>query len=73
LSFVSVAVVDAAIDAFAGTGKPYLQISGLWIYGDNSSITENSVFGAPALVSWKAPIETTGTRRDRHTRCRDHL
>jgi uncharacterized protein YbjT (DUF2867 family) len=27
------AVVDAAIEAFAGTGKPYLHISGLWIYG----------------------------------------
>jgi len=26
------AVVDAAIDAFAGTGKPYLHISGIWIY-----------------------------------------
>jgi nucleoside-diphosphate-sugar epimerase len=51
------AVVDAAIDAFAGTGKPYLQISGLWIYGANSSITENSPFNPPALVSWKEPIE----------------
>ena len=30
------AVADAAIEAFAGTGKPYLQISGLWIYGANS-------------------------------------
>ena len=51
------AVVDAVIDAFAGTGKPYLQISGLWIYGANPSITEASAFNAPALVSWKEPIE----------------
>ena len=51
------AVVDAAIDAFAGTGKPYLQISGLWIYGANPSITEASEFNAPPLVSWKVPIE----------------
>ncbi len=51
------AVVDAVIDAFAGTGKPYLQISGLWIYGANPSITETSAFNAPALVSWKEPIE----------------
>ena len=29
------AVVDAAIEAFTGTGKPYLHISGQWIYGDN--------------------------------------
>ncbi len=51
------AVVDAVIDAFAGTGKPYLQISGLWIYGANPSITEASPFNAPAMVSWKEPIE----------------
>ncbi len=51
------AVADAVIDAFAGTGKPYLQISGLWIYGANSSITEESPFHAPAMVSWKEPIE----------------
>jgi nucleoside-diphosphate-sugar epimerase len=50
-------VVDAAIDAFAGTGKPYLQISGTWIYGANTSITEDSPFHAPALVAWKEPIE----------------
>ena len=51
------AVADAAIDAYAGTGKAYLHISGLWIYGSNSSITEESPFHAPALVSWREPIE----------------
>ncbi len=61
------AVVDAAIDAFSGTGKPYIEISGLWVYGANSSITEQSPFNAPPLVAWKEPIErrvlgTTGMR-----------
>jgi nucleoside-diphosphate-sugar epimerase len=51
------AVADAVIDAFAGTGKPYVQISGLWTYGANTSITEKSPFNAPALVSWREPIE----------------
>jgi nucleoside-diphosphate-sugar epimerase len=51
------AVVDAVLDAFSGTGKPYLQISGLWIYGANPSVTEASPVNAPALVSWKEPIE----------------
>ena len=51
------AVVDAVIDSFSGTGKPYLQISGLWIYGANPSITEASPVNAPAMVSWKEPIE----------------
>jgi nucleoside-diphosphate-sugar epimerase len=51
------AVVDAAIDAFAGTGKPYLHISGLWVYGTNSAINEESPFNPPPLVAWKEPIE----------------
>jgi nucleoside-diphosphate-sugar epimerase len=51
------AVVDAAIEGFAGSGKPYVHISGAWTYGANPSITEESPFNAPALVSWKLPIE----------------
>jgi nucleoside-diphosphate-sugar epimerase len=51
------AMVDAAIEAFDGTGKPYLHISGVWIYGANSSITEDSPRDAPAMVSWKEQIE----------------
>jgi nucleoside-diphosphate-sugar epimerase len=51
------AVADAAIDAFAGTGKPYLHVSGAWVYGDNPSITEASPFDPPAMVAWKEPIE----------------
>jgi nucleoside-diphosphate-sugar epimerase len=51
------AVVDAAIDAFAGTGRPYIQISGLWIYGANTSISEESPLNPPGLVAWKGPIE----------------
>ena len=51
------AVVDAVLAAFDGTGKPYLQISGGWVYGDNTAITDDSPFHAPALVAWKEPIE----------------
>jgi len=51
------AVADAAIEAFAGTGRPYLHISGVWIYGDNTSISEQSPIHPPALVAWKEPIE----------------
>jgi nucleoside-diphosphate-sugar epimerase len=50
------AVVDAAIEAFAGTGKPYIHISGLWTYGDNMAITEDSPSSPPAMVAWKEPI-----------------
>jgi nucleoside-diphosphate-sugar epimerase len=51
------AVVDAVTSAFDGTGKPYLQISGLWVYGSNTAISETSPFNAPPLVAWKEPIE----------------
>ena len=51
------AVADAVIDAFTGSGKPYIHMSGLWIYGDNAAITEKSPLNAPALVSWREPIE----------------
>jgi nucleoside-diphosphate-sugar epimerase len=50
-------VVDAALDAYSGTGKPYLHISGVWVYGDNTNITEESPLNPPAMVAWKEPIE----------------
>jgi nucleoside-diphosphate-sugar epimerase len=51
------AMVDAAIEAFDGTGKPYVHISGLWVYGNNRSISEGAPRDAPALVAWKEPID----------------
>jgi nucleoside-diphosphate-sugar epimerase len=51
------AVADAAIEAFAGTGKAYLHISGSWIYGTNPSMSEDSPLDAPPLVAWREPIE----------------
>ena len=51
------AVADTAIEALAGSGKPYLHIGGLWIYGDNASISEDSPIKAPAMVAWREGIE----------------
>ena len=34
------AVVDAAVEAFGANEKPYAHISGLWVFGPNTSITE---------------------------------
>lgn len=61
------AVADAAIEAFGGSGKPFALISGVWVYGPNTSISEDSPFNPPAMVAWKEPIErrvlsTTGMR-----------
>jgi nucleoside-diphosphate-sugar epimerase len=51
------AVVDAAIVAYSSAGKPYAHISGLWGFGSNPSITEESPLDAPALVAFREPIE----------------
>lgn len=51
------AVADAVIDAYSGTGKPHVQISGLWVFGSNTAITEDSPRNPPAMVAWKEPIE----------------
>jgi nucleoside-diphosphate-sugar epimerase len=51
------AVADAVIEAYSGSGKPHIQISGLWVYGANTNITEDSPFNAPAMVAWKEVVE----------------
>jgi nucleoside-diphosphate-sugar epimerase len=51
------AVVDAAIEALAGSGKPFLDVSGAWIYGNNLSIDEESPIDSPPLVAWKEGTE----------------
>jgi nucleoside-diphosphate-sugar epimerase len=51
------AIADAVIEAYSGSGKPHIQISGLWVYGDNTTITEESPRHAPPMVAWKEPIE----------------
>ena len=57
-SNLDAAMVDAAIEAFAAAEeKPYLHVSGMWLYGDNTAVDEESPYRAPALVAWKEPIE----------------
>ena len=51
------AVVDAAVEAFGANGKPYAHISGLWVFGSNTSITEESPYHAPAMVAWKEAVD----------------
>jgi nucleoside-diphosphate-sugar epimerase len=51
------AVIDAAFGAFGTSGKPYAHISGLWVFGSNTSINEDSPYNAPAMVAWKQAID----------------
>ena len=51
------AVTEAAVDAYGNTGKPFVSISGVWVYGNNTDIAEASLEDAPAMVAWKEPLK----------------
>ena len=55
---LDLAVADAAIESFDGSGRPLALISGIWVYGSNTSISEDSPFNPPAMVAWKQAIES---------------
>jgi len=52
------AIVEAVIAAFAGTGRPFVHTGGIWSYGNNSSISEDSPRNPPALTAWRGAVET---------------
>ncbi|MFF8883923.1 NAD-dependent epimerase/dehydratase family protein [Streptomyces flaveolus] len=54
---VDASVAEAAAKVYTDTGKPYVHTSGIWVYGNGASITEDTPFAAPALVAWRAEIE----------------
>ena len=47
---VDAAVVDAVIDAFGDTPKPYVHTGGIWVHGSGADLTEETPFAAPAIV-----------------------
>lgn len=52
-------VAQAAVAAYAGTGKRYVHTGGVWVFGTGTGITEDSPFDAPALTAWRAEVERT--------------
>lgn len=51
------AVLAAAIEAFAGTDKPFIHTGGIWTYGNNQSISETDEPAPPPLTSWRPANE----------------
>jgi nucleoside-diphosphate-sugar epimerase len=51
------AVIAAALDAFAGTSKPFVHTGGIWTYGAGAAITDDQEPRPPALTSWRVPRE----------------
>ncbi|WP_205473163.1 NAD(P)H-binding protein [Nocardioides sp. SYSU D00038] len=50
-------VVSAALAAFAGTDKPFVHTGGIWTYGNNSDITEDSPADPIPLTAWRLADE----------------
>lgn len=50
-------IVAAVRQVYTGTERPYLHTSGVWEFGTNPDITEESPLDPPALVAWRLPIE----------------
>jgi nucleoside-diphosphate-sugar epimerase len=51
------AVATAAVEALAGTGRPYVHTSGLWIWGPGDDLTEDDPLNPPAMVAWRPAID----------------
>ncbi|MEV6929851.1 NAD-dependent epimerase/dehydratase family protein [Dactylosporangium sp. NPDC051485] len=51
------AIASAAAQALGGTDKPYVHTSGVWIWGSNPDITEESPLAPPALTAWRLEVE----------------
>lgn len=51
------AVIDAAIAAFTGTDKPFINTGGMWGYGDSNSITEQSPWNPNETIAWRTVTE----------------
>lgn len=51
------AVIDAALEAFAGTEKPFVHTGGIWTYGDNADISEDDPQRPPAITGWRVAGE----------------
>ncbi len=47
------AVITAALDAFAGTTKPFVHTGGIWTYGSGDAIDESQEPRPPAITSWR--------------------
>lgn len=54
------AAVESILDAYAGTGKPFIYTSGVWVMGNTKKdADETAPLAAPPVVSWRMGVEQT--------------
>lgn len=53
------AAVQAMLDAMAGSAKPFIYTSGVWVLGDTGGkfVDENAPLNPAALVAWRPAVE----------------
>jgi len=49
--------VKAVLTGLAGSGKPFVHTGGIWTYGSNADIVEDSPSAPPALTAWRGATE----------------
>src|SRR3954464_681236 len=49
--------IDAVLRGLEGSDKPFVHTGGIWSYGSNPDITEESPLQPPALTSWRGANE----------------
>ncbi|MEV8215510.1 NAD-dependent epimerase/dehydratase family protein [Leifsonia sp. NPDC077715] len=54
---VDAVLVPAVLAGLAGTGKPFVHTGGVWTYGSNDDIAEDSPAAPPALTAWRGAAE----------------
>ncbi|WP_285116876.1 NAD-dependent epimerase/dehydratase family protein [Leifsonia sp. fls2-241-R2A-40a] len=50
---VDAVLVPAVLSGLAGSGKPFVHTGGIWTYGSNDDITEDSPAAPPAITAWR--------------------
>jgi nucleoside-diphosphate-sugar epimerase len=53
---VDAGVVDTVLATLAGTGKPYVHTSGVWIYG-SGVLDEETPFSPLPMTAWRLPLD----------------
>ena len=53
---VDSALLDAVLGAIAGSGKPYVHTSGVWVHG-SGTVDETTPLDPPQLTSWRLPLD----------------
>jgi nucleoside-diphosphate-sugar epimerase len=52
------ALVTAVLAGLEGSDKRYVHTGGIWVWGSNADITEDSPRNAPPITAWREEVET---------------